>query len=63
MTWEELEEIYGIPFKLKNGEWRPVNEWFDDVYLRLDPKSLQNLLISIMNNGDTLFQDLITHKK
>lgn len=63
MTWEELEEIYGIPFKLENGEWRPVNEWLDDVYLRLDQKSLQNLLILIMNNGDTLFQDLIKHKR
>lgn len=63
MTWEELEEIYGISFKLESGEWRPVNEWLDDVYLRLDPKTLQNLLILIMNNGDTLFQDLVKHKK
>ena len=35
ITWESLEKEYNIKFRLKNGEFRPVNEWLDDLYLRM----------------------------
>ena len=36
VTWEVLEKVYDIKFRLENGEFRPVNEWLDDLYLRLN---------------------------
>ena len=33
ITWEQLEKEYKLKFKLKNGEFRPVNEWLDDLYI------------------------------
>ena len=63
ITWESLEKEYNIKFKLENGEFRPVNEWLDDLYLRMSYDEALRLIITIMNNGDYLFQDVLYHHK
>ena len=30
--WKQIEEEYGIKFRLADGSFRPVNEWLDDIY-------------------------------
>ena len=63
MTWEQLERDFGIKFKLRDGTFRPVNEWLDDVYLKLTYKEAQLLIEIIMRNGDELFKDILFHHK
>ena len=63
ITWESLEKEYNIQFRLENGEFRPVNEWLDDLYLRLTYDEAWRLIMTIMNNGDFLFQDTLFHQK
>lgn len=63
VTWESLEKEYHIKFKLENGEFRPVNEWLDDLYLRMSYDEAWRLIMTIMNNGDSLFQDILFHHK
>ena len=59
MNWEELENKYKIRFKDKDGKFRPVNEWLDDVYLLLNDKELRGLIVDIDENANELFKDLI----
>lgn len=63
VTWEQLEKEYKLKFKLKNGEFRPVNEWLDDLYICMNYKEMCQLIMTIMNNGEALFQDLLVHKE
>ena len=63
ITWEQLEKEYNIKFRLENGEFRPVNEWLDDLYLRMNYDEAWRLIMTIMNNGDFLFQDILFHQK
>lgn len=63
MTWEDLEQKYKIKFKLSNGEFRPIDEWLDDLYLQKTPAEAFQLLVEIMRNAESLFTDLLTHKK
>ena len=63
ITWESLEKEYNIKFRLENGEFRPVNEWLDDLYLRMSYDEALRLILTIMNNGDYLFQDILFHQK
>ena len=63
VTWEQLERTYKIIFKLKNGEFRPVNEWLDDIYLLMSYNEANHLLMVIMRNGESLFKDILFHHK
>ena len=63
MTWEQLEDMFDIKFKLENGQFRPVNEWLDDLYLRFTKEEIESLMLAIMMNGDALFKDLLFHQK
>ena len=63
ITWEQLEKEYNIKFRLENGEFRPVNEWLDDLYLCMTYDEAWRLIMTIMNNGDFLFQDILFHQK
>ena len=63
MTWEELETLFSIKFKLEDGTFRPVNEWLDDLYLRFTQQDIETLIFVIMRHGDELFKDILTHKK
>ena len=63
VTWEQLEKEYDIKFKLKDGTFRPVNEWLDDVYLKCSYKDAWRLIETIMRNGDKLFSDILYHHK
>ncbi len=59
MNWEELENKYKIRFKDKDGKFRPINEWLDDVYLLLNDKELYGLIVDIDESANELFKDLI----
>lgn len=63
VTWEQLEKEYNIKFRLENGEFRPVNEWLDDLYLRMSYDEAWRLIMVIMRNGDSLFKDILFHHK
>ena len=63
ITWEQLEKEYNIKFRLENGEFRPINEWLDDLYLCMTCDEAWRLIMTIMNNGDSLFQDILFHQK
>ena len=63
ITWEQLEKEYNIKFRLENGEFRLVNEWLDDLYLRMSYDEALRLIMIIMNNGESLFQDILFHQK
>lgn len=63
MSWEELENIYGIKFKLGNGTFRPANEWLDDLYLRYTAQEIIELICAVMDNGEELFKDIFSHNK
>ena len=63
MTWEELETLFGIKFKLEDGTFRPVNEWLDDLYLRFNSQEAWHILLTVLYNGDALFRDVLSHKK
>ena len=63
MTWEQLEKEYNIKFRLENGEFRPVNEWLDDLYLRMTYDEAWRLIMTIINNVDFLLQYILFHQK
>lgn len=63
MTWEQLETLFGIKFKLEDGTFRPVNEWLDDLYLQFTKEDIETLMFVIMHHGDDLFKDLLFHHK
>lgn len=63
MTWEQLETLFGIKFKLEDGTFRPVNEWLDDLYLQFTKEDIETLMLVIMRHGDDLFKDILFHHK
>ena len=63
MTWEELETLFGIKFKLEDGTFRPVNEWLDDLYLQFTKEDIETLMFVVMRHGEDLFKDLLFHHK
>ena len=63
MTWEQLEILFGIKFKLEDGTFRPVNEWLDDLYLQFTKEDIETLMLVIMRHGDDLFKDILFHHK
>lgn len=62
MTWRELEQKYNIKFILKNGAFRPVNEWLDDIYLRMTPSQVKAMMYEIFEHPE-LFEDLLVHQQ
>lgn len=61
MDWIDLAMKYpDICFfytnKKGNLEIKPVDEWLDDVYLKLTKEQAISLIEDIYNNGATLFQ-------
>ena len=61
--WDALEKLFSIKFRLSSGEFRPVNEWLDDVYLKLNREKVINLISTIMINGEDLFKDILIHQQ
>ena len=61
--WDALEKLFGIKFRLSSGEFRPVNEWLDDVYLQFDREEILYLMSVIMINGEDLFKDILIHQQ
>lgn len=62
LDWEDIEKITNIPIKLKNGDFRPVNEWLDDLYLNFNSQQIINFIELIMTH-DELFENILNHKK
>lgn len=62
-AWIELEQQYGIRFLLKDGTFRPVNEWLDDLYIRFSTIQAMFVVEQIMLNGDVLFADIKKHRE
>ena len=63
MTFEDLEERFGIKFYLNNGEPRPVDEWLDDLYLNFSGEQIWIIISTIIKNGDSLFKDILIHQQ
>lgn len=62
-AWIELEQQYGIKFLLKDGTFRPVNEWLDDLYIRFTTTQAMFIVEQIILNGDVLFADIKKHRE
>lgn len=62
LNWEDIEKITNIPIKLKNGNFRPVNEWLDDLYLNFNGQQIINFIELIMTH-DELFKNILNHEK
>lgn len=60
MNWLDIVKKYGVDFAYENAdgniEIKSVDEWLDDVYLRLDKEQATSLMEDIYDNGATLFQ-------
>ena len=58
--FQKIARKYGVDFAYENAEGnieiKPVDEWLDDVYLRLDKEQAITLMEDIYDNGATLFQ-------
>lgn len=55
MTWETLEEKYGVKFKTEDGNFRTIDSWLEDLYIQA-PSMFEELTEEIFLNGDELFQ-------
>lgn len=60
--WKELEKEYGIKLRLKNGDFRPVNEWLDDLHLQLTYSQAVDMIMRIYHSED-LFEDILEHQQ
>lgn len=60
MDWLDIVKKYGVDFVYENAngniEIKPVDEWLDDVYLRLSKEQAIALMGDIYDNAETLFQ-------
>lgn len=60
MNWLDIVKKYGVDFAYErvdgNIEIKPVDEWLDDVYLKLNKEQATALMEDIYDNGATLFQ-------
>lgn len=66
MDWLDIVKKYGVDFVYENTngniEIKPVDEWLDDVYLRLSREQAASLMKDIYDNGETLFQFYISRE-
>lgn len=66
MNWLDIVKKYGVDFAYENAEGnieiKPVDEWLDDVYLRLSREQAASLMKDIYDNGETLFQFYISRE-
>ena len=62
-AWNEIEKKYGVKVFLKNDRPRPVTEFLDDLYIKLTPDEIKNLVMEVMNNGELLFSNLLKHSE
>ena len=66
MNWLDIVKKYGVDFAYENAEGnieiKPVDEWLDDVYLRLSREKAASLMKDIYDNGETLFQFYISRE-
>ena len=66
MNWLDIVKKYGVDFAYENAEGnieiQPVDEWLDDVYLRLSREQAASLMKDIYDNGETLFQFYISRE-
>ena len=60
MNWLDIVKKYSVDFAYENAdgniEIKPVDEWLDDVYLRLNKEHAITLMEDIYDIGATLFQ-------
>lgn len=60
MNWLDIVKKYGVDFAYENAdgniEIKSVDEWLDDVYLKLNKEQATSLMEDIYDNGATLFQ-------
>jgi hypothetical protein len=61
--WLQLGEEYGIEFCLRDGSFRPVNEWLDDLYLKYTTDQALAIIDTILQNGNLFFSDLTKHRQ
>lgn len=61
--WLQLGEEYGIEFFLRDGSFRPVNEWLDDLYLKFTTDQALAIIGVILQNGNLFFSDLTKHRQ
>jgi hypothetical protein len=54
MTWETLEEKYGVKFKTEDRNFRTIDSWLEDLYIQA-PSVFEELTEEIFLNGDELF--------
>lgn len=54
MTWETLEDKYGVKFKTEDGDFRTIDSWLEDLYIQA-PSVFEELTEEIFLNGDELF--------
>ncbi len=66
MDWLDIVKKYGVDFAYENIngniEIKPVDEWLDDVYLRLSREQAIALMGDIYDNAETLFQFYISRE-
>lgn len=62
-AWNEIEKKYGVKVFLKNDRPRPVTEFLDDLYIKLTPDEIKNLVMEVMSNGELLFSNLLKHSE
>lgn len=67
MNWQDIENKYGVSFVFINNEGleeiKPVDEWLDDVYLRLTADQALCLMRDIYDNAAELFKYYIAHEE
>lgn len=63
MTFQEIEKTFNICFTLKDGSFRPVNEWLDDLYLKFTVEQALVIVRLILSNGEQLFADIRRHQQ
>lgn len=55
--WTKLERECGISFRKPNGEFKPVNEWLDDLYLQFTSAQIYTIIEHIFGQAELLFDD------
>lgn len=63
VAWNEFEEKYGVKVFLKDGTFRPMNEWLDDLYLKFTTVQALYIVEQILMNGDIFFADIRRHRE
>lgn len=61
MTWLDIEDMYHIRLTQPNGRLVSVEEFFNEVYLKMTPQTFEEMCQLILNNFDEIYESL--HKK